>query len=172
MTVIATSTASGGTLRLAHKPFKTMTRQQKIRYLHRQLWHDHSIIRFAKNHPFIDTQEMHKVVRWAHVSIRIVTRNLRALTRVVTYAGSGGSVPAIICRVFGSECVYAKYIAWRESRYQVGASNGTHWGLFQLDASAISAYARGRYSTALDQVLAAKRMRNARGWEPWTCCEG
>jgi hypothetical protein len=84
---------------------------------------------------------------------------------------TGGSVTAIICRVFGPNCAYAKTIAYRESRYSTTASNGTHWGLFQLDSSAISSYASIGYSTAYQQVVAAHNMFLARGWEPWTCCE-
>jgi hypothetical protein len=88
---------------------------------------------------------------------------------------TGGSVPAIICSVFGAaRCPEAKAIARRESGFSTNPQppNPTHFGIFQLDASAIAAYARGRYSTALDQVRAAFRMYLARGWEPWTCCEG
>jgi hypothetical protein len=86
-----------------------------------------------------------------------------------------GSIPAIICRVFGSSrCPEAKSIAWTESKWSTHPypPNPTHFGIFQLDASAIASYARGRYSTAYEQVEAAFRMYLARGWEPWTCCEG
>jgi hypothetical protein len=85
------------------------------------------------------------------------------------------SVPAIICRVFGAaRCAEAQAIARRESGFSTNPQppNPTHFGIFQLDAPAVAAYARGRYRTALDQVRAAFRMFLARGWEPWTCCEG
>lgn len=104
---------------------------------------------------------------------RRVAAHRRYETSARRLASSGASVPATICRVFGAaRCSTAKAIAWRESRYELHpCCNSTHFGLFQLDASALRAYSRGRYSTVLDQVMAAWRMYLARGWEPWTCCE-
>lgn len=87
---------------------------------------------------------------------------------------SSSGVRATICAVFGAaRCSTALAIARTESGFSTNPQppNPTHFGIFQLDASAIAAYAQGRYRTALDQVRAAFRMYLARGWEPWTCCE-
>lgn len=104
-------------------------------------------------------------------------RRVAARRHYATLARTSSSsiVAATICRVFGAaRCATAKAIAWTESKWSTHPypPNPTHFGIFQLDASAIAAYARGRYSTVLDQVRAAFRMYLARGWEPWTCCEG
>jgi hypothetical protein len=84
----------------------------------------------------------------------------------------GGSVQTIICRVFGSQCQEALYIAYRESRYSIHAVNGQYLGLFQMGSGERSAYATAGYATAYEQTVAAHNLYRARGWEPWTCCEG
>ena len=170
--VVCTATAQATVLRLPHKPFSTMTRQEKIHYLKRQRWHDESIIRWWTNHRELANGKVANDLIWASKSLKIVNSNLRKLMGIRTVQVSGNNVPVIICTVFGAySCPVAKAIAWRESRYEIEATNGTHWGLFQLDRSALNAYARNGYSTVYEQVVAAHNMFLARGWEPWTCCE-
>jgi len=83
-------------------------------------------------------------------------------------AGASERSPAsIICRVFGSHCREAQRVAWCESRYNVHATNGDYWGLFQFGS-----YARARYGFAWDayvQARAAYRYFNDAGWAPWQC---
>jgi hypothetical protein len=75
--------------------------------------------------------------------------------------------------VFGtSECSEALHIAEVESGYTTSAANGQYLGLFQLGSGERATYATIGYSTAYQQAVAAHNLFLARGWEPWTCCEG
>lgn len=50
--------------------------------------------------------------------------------------------------------------------------NGQYLGIFQLGSGERAAYATIGYSTAYQQIVAAHNLYRARGFEPWTCCEG
>lgn len=174
MMVAMTTTAGATVLRLPHKPFNHMTRTEKITYLKHQKWHDNSIIRWWHNHRELAGAERTKDVKWATQSLRIVQRNLRALRRPVVQYGGGGSVPEIICRVFGSQCAYAKMVAWRESRYTVGICNSLGYcGLFQMGYHERAMFATIGYATAYEETVAAHNyyeyeVRHGQdGWGPW-----
>lgn len=95
-----------------------------------------------------------------------------------------GSVTDVICQVFRpvETCATALTIAYRESRYKTWAWNSSdHGGLFQLGTGERATYGMKRrvhgvmrtlYATIYEQVVAAHNLWRARGWEPWTCCEG
>lgn len=85
---------------------------------------------------------------------------------------SSASVPALICRVFGSVCGAARSIAWTESRYRTWAKNGQYLGIFQMGSSERETYDTLPYTTAYNQIVDAHNMYLARGFEPWYCCEG
>lgn len=77
--------------------------------------------------------------------------------------------PAVIDMVFGQFGSAARAVAWCESRYYTGASNGQYRGLFQMGSGERARYGHG--SSAYEQALAAKRYFDASGqdWSPWEC---
>lgn len=77
----------------------------------------------------------------------------------------------VIRKVFGRYADEAIRVARCESNFELGARNGQFRGLFQLGSWERATYARGRYSTYLDQTLAAWRyfVATGRGWSPWEC---
>lgn len=89
-----TGTAWGSSLQVKHKPFNQMTRQDKVHFLHKQIRHDHSIIRFWRHHWYLVTSSpdiralSDSQVHWAHSSLRIATKNLHKLI-VPRYATLG-----------------------------------------------------------------------------------
>jgi len=80
-------------------------------------------------------------------------------------------VCAIIIGIFGAHGHDAVSVASCESRLTTTATNGQYTGLFQMGAYERRHYARGHYSTAREQALAAWRYFKATGsdWSPWTC---
>ncbi len=92
--------------------------------------------------------------------------------RVASRRTSSASVPALICRVFGAVCAEAQRIAYTESRYSTSAANGQYLGIFQMGSGERATYATIGYTTAYQQIVAAHNLYRARGFEPWTCCEG
>lgn len=164
----AGTTAHATVLRLPHKPFREMNRQEKIHYLKRQKWHDNSIIRWSHHHRELADAISASDVMWARKSLVIVRRNLKALTAVRGYHSSGGSVQQVICRVFGSQCAMALRVAYRESRYSLTATNGQYEGLFQMGSSERATYATIGYSTAYEQTVAAHNYFAVAGWGPWS----
>lgn len=97
-----------------------------------------------------------------------------ARTRLLLVSSAPSVVPGIICHVFGpADCGEAQAIAWRESRDETWAANSFGYaGLFQLGVGERATYATIGYSSAYEQTVAAHNLFLARGWEPWTCCEG
>jgi hypothetical protein len=90
----------------------------------------------------------------------------------------GAGVASLIDSVFPPGArEQARAIAWCESRldpHSVGRNpDGTHdWGVFQLNDGGTLHALGGTPATALDarwNVLAAKRLYDERGFEPWTC---
>ena len=79
------------------------------------------------------------------------------------------SVPAIICRVFGSYCSQAVAVARCESGLSTTAVNGQYLGIFQMGSSERAIYGGG--GTALEQAQAAYRyfVASGRDWSPWSC---
>lgn len=73
----------------------------------------------------------------------------------------------IIRATFRQHGASAVRVAWCESRLDPRARNGQYRGLFQLGAAERARYGHGR--TVLAQARAARRLFNARGWQPWTC---
>lgn len=165
-------TAQAATMQIHHKPFNNMTRGEKVSYLHKQIRHDHSIIRFWKNHltlqvTYSDTADTQ--TKWAKQSLRIATRNLHRLAITVRhYSRISGSVPQIICRVFREDCSMAERVAYRESRYSIYAQNGQYLGIFQMGSHERSTYATIGYSTAYEQIVAAHNYYLVSGWSPWS----
>ena len=83
-----------------------------------------------------------------------------------------GSPAAIICRVFGSQCRKAVDVARCESRFNIYARNGEHWGLLQMGSYERDYGARHGAPFAWNAWAQA---RNAYaywrdvGWGRWTC---
>ena len=106
--------------------------------------------------------------------VRLLRRNRvlalaanRGRNRRGSYLGHPGSVRGAICSVFGAHCSEALRVAWCESRWNVHATNGQYWGLFQEGE-----YARARYGfawSAWAQARSAYRYFLDAGWSPWTC---
>jgi hypothetical protein len=96
----------------------------------------------------------------------------------VTLSDQAGVV-SLIDRVFPPGArERARAIAWCESRFEayiVGPANpdGTHdWGVFQLNDGGTLQSLGGTRQTALDaewNILAAKRLYDEHGFQPWTC---
>ena len=89
--------------------------------------------------------------------------------RHVDSASKPGSSPVrrAICSVFGAHCSEALRVAWCESRWNVHATNGQYWGLFQFGS-----FARAHYGFAWNawaQARSAYRYFLDAGWSPWTC---
>jgi Transglycosylase-like domain len=167
---VTTMTASASALRLSHRPFNTMTRQGKITYLHRQAFHDHSIIRFWRNHR--DLSSTHKWIRgiqvhWALVSLRIVQRNLQRLsTPVYTVHRSITASSSVIANLL---CIH-KY----EGAWNANTGNGYYGGL-QMDLTFQQSYG-GWYLTHVGtanlwpvsvQLQVAAKAVASRGYSPW-----
>lgn len=75
--------------------------------------------------------------------------------------------------VFGKYASQAIRVAYCETggTFSLNATNGQYRGLFQMGSWERATYSRGRYSTALDQTMAAWRYFAATGydWSPWEC---
>jgi len=80
-----------------------------------------------------------------------------------------GSVPQIICQVFGSACSEAIAVARCESGFSIHAVNGQYLGLFQMGSSERARFATIGYSTAYEQTVAAHNYFLVAGWGPWAC---
>jgi hypothetical protein len=83
--------------------------------------------------------------------------------------GARTRVVRVICRVFGPYCQEAIAVAWCESRFDVWARNGEHFGLFQMGRRERSLYGDGL--GPWNQSRAAFRYFRASGytWRPWVC---
>jgi hypothetical protein len=178
LTTVVLAIALGGavgqaaTLQVKHKPFSKLTRQQTITVLRKQIHKDHSVIRFWHNHPqqrFEYRWIYHIQVHWARTSLKIASANLRKLTQtsVARYSYTG-SIPRLICSVFGSDCTMALRVAYRESRYSIYASNGQYKGIFQMGSAERARFATIGYSTAYQQIVAAHNYFLVSGWSPWS----
>lgn len=171
---LAAATASATSLRLAHKPFSQMTTHQKAAWLHKQAFHDRSIVRFWHNHPElvrIHRYKAHVQVHWARVSLSIVTKNLAKLA-ARHVAVSGGDMGSWLC-------IHRGEGAWDSIGYVNGTA--TYFGGLQEDIGFQKTYGSeflSRYGTAnnwpiIDQIIAARRARDgyagygARGYGPW-----
>ena len=166
MVVLLSSTAgqtaqasSTSILRLAHKPWAQMTRQQKINYLKRQRFHDHSIVRFWHNHPGLMTWRARSDVHWAQQSLKIVKHNLNKLT-YVSHVVSGN--------VSGLLCIHGHEGAWDDP-------SPPYWGGLQMDLNFQKAYGPEflrLWGTAdhwpiWAQLQAGLRAVKVRGYNPW-----
>ncbi len=80
-----------------------------------------------------------------------------------------GSVPTVICRVFGASCSEAISVARCESGFSIHAVNGQYLGIFQMGSSERATYATIGYATAYEQIVAAHNYFAVAGWGPWTC---
>lgn len=100
-------------------------------------------------------------------TMRVRGRTIRRLRRELASREIG---PTLAIRlVFGPYADAALRVAWCESRWHTGATNGQYLGLFQMGD-----YARGRYghsSSALGQARAAYAyfVASGRDWSPWEC---
>lgn len=170
--MVATSTANAQTvLRLPHKPFSQMNNAQKVSYLRKQIRHDHSIIRFYKHHRTLQSTELAGAAKWAKISLRIASANLRKLTAVSRVA-SGSDMGAWLC-------IHRYEGGWGQIGYVHGVA--TYFGGLQMDMGFQRTYGSeflSRYGTAnhwpiIDQIIAARRARDgyggygARGYGPW-----
>lgn len=160
----AASTAQAGVLQLAHKPFNRMTTGQKITYLKKQRFHDKSIIRYWEHRRQLQMAYSSAQVQWAKKSLRIVQRNLHALTQAVhqTVAGVVGSVKSALL------CIHRYEGSWSDP-------GSPYWGGLQMDMNFQSAYGPEflkRWGTAdhwpvWAQLTAGARAVKARGYAPW-----
>lgn len=162
-------TAQASSLRVVHKPWNKMTRHQKVVVLKKQIFKDHSVIRFWHNHT--DLWQKHsdianRDVHWARVSLPIATANLKKLT--AHYVSYSGSVPQLICNVFKSACSMALRVARRESGFSIYAANGQYLGIFQMGSAERAKFATIGYSTAYEQIIAAHNYFLVSGWSPWS----
>lgn len=178
LTVVVLVVALGGatgqaaqarSLRVAHKPWNKMSRHGKIVVLRKQIHKDKSVIRFWHNHT--DLWQKHSYianrdVHWARVSLPIATASLKRLT--AHYVSYSGSVPQLICKVFGSACSMAVRVASRESGFSIYARNGQYLGIFQMGSSERAKFATIGYSTAYEQIVAAHNYFLVSGWSPWS----
>ena len=161
VTMVATSTTRAAQLQLKHRPFKTMTRQQKINYLHRQIRHDHSIVRFFRNHHALVTAKTRTYVKWAKTSLRVAGANLRKLLVVPVAHAASGVIHNLLC-------IHRYEGAWNDP-------DSPYWGGLQMDMNFQRAYGReflNRWGTAdkwpvWAQLQAGARGVAARGYEPW-----
>lgn len=155
--------AQAFSLRLKHKPFKVMTRQEKVDYLKAQIHKDRCVIRFWKHHTHIKgiTQ---KEIHWSKVSLRISTRNLHKFDERT----HGAYIPQLICSVFGPNCSMALKVAQRESGFCTCAVNGQYLGIFQMGTSERAKFATIGYTTAYQQIIAAHNYFLVSGWSPWS----
>ncbi len=80
-----------------------------------------------------------------------------------------GSVPSIICSVFGAACQEAIAVARCESGFSIHAVNGQYLGIFQMGSSERARFATIGYATAYEQVVAAHNYFVVSGWGPWAC---
>ena len=87
----------------------------------------------------------------------------------VVVSSSQGSVPSIICSVFGSACSEAVAVARCESGFSTTAVNGQYLGIFQMGSSERATYATIGYATAYEQIVAAHNYYAIAGWGPWAC---
>jgi hypothetical protein len=94
-------------------------------------------------------------------------RRIRA--RHLAASRQSTSIPAVICRVFGSACTEARSVAYCESRYSIHAVNGQYLGLFQMGSNERATYATIGYATAYEQTVAAHNYFVIAGWRPWAC---
>lgn len=101
---------------------------------------------------------------------KVLLRNEASISHLL--ASHIAAVIAAIMSVFGP--VHGKdavSVSWCESRHSIHARNGQYRGLFQMGAWERRNYAHGRYRTARDQALAARRYFRATGrdWGAWSC---
>lgn len=164
-----TTPANASVLRLPHKPFAHMTRSEKVKYLKRQIRHDHSIIRFWTNHRTLAAYSEigGKQIRWAQASLRIASKNLKKLTVVASHVISGSDMSAWLC-------IHSHEGAWNDP-------GSPYWGGLQMDMGFQSTYGSEflrRWGTAdhwpvWAQITAARRARDGyagygpRGYGPW-----
>lgn len=165
LVLVTTSTAQATTLQISHKPFNRMSPREKKHYLKKQIFHDRSIIRFAKNHNQINTHELRNAVTWAYKSLRIAGKNLRRLLAVPVVrpvvTASSGVIAALLC-----------IHHWEGSWTDPG---GPYWGGLQMDLSFQQAYGPEffkRWGTAdhwpvWAQLVAGARAVAVRGFNPW-----
>ena len=81
-------------------------------------------------------------------------------------------VPSItaVAKRYGLSAAGMIRVAHCESRLQRTATNGQYLGLFQLGSVARKLYLRGDWRDAYANAEAAARLvRHAHGWRPWTC---
>jgi hypothetical protein len=173
----------------AHEPAKKELHCGQI-----HVWHERGVLRWVKNHRILTIEAsdaqvaahyaamqrnhlwlLQRAQRWVQEARHRLWLARQAKIQHASHTSytPTGSVPHIICAVFGSaNCSEALYIARRESGFETWAANGQYLGLFQMGSSERATYATIGYSTAYQQTVAAHNLFLARGWEPWTCCEG
>ncbi len=95
---------------------------------------------------------------------------IRRLRTTLERARVDGIGPVLAIRlVFGDYAEQALRVAWCESRWDTGATNGQFLGLYQMGDFARSTY--GHSGSALGQAQAAYRyfVASGRDWSPWSC---
>jgi hypothetical protein len=156
------TTAQATVLRLPHKPFTSMTRQEKIHYLKRQKWHDNSLIRWYRHHGQLASMGGAHNYQWAKQSLRIVTRNLQRLTRPTLSSSVSGSV------IHNLLCIHRYEGAWNDP-------NAPYWGGLQMDLTFQQTYGNyylqhmgtaDHWPPSIQLQVAAKAVAS-RGYSPW-----
>lgn len=77
----------------------------------------------------------------------------------------------VICAVFGKYCSQALRVAWCESRYDVWATNGQYWGLFQMGSSERAKYGHAWNAWAESRAAYRYFKDTHYTWGPWQECK-
>lgn len=175
----AANVARASGLQIPHKPWKQMTMQQKIKVLRKQIHKDRSVLRFWRNHGYLEAQsssiavQINKETHWAKTSLKIASKNLHHLLSVRANKLGGSDLSVWMC-------IHSYEGSW----FDPGAP---YWGGLQMDLTFQQQYGpefMKRYGTAdhwpiADQITAARRARDgwhnpysgrtfyARGYSPW-----
>lgn len=149
--------------------------RQGIAWSRRRTWHWQDAAHTHRSPTIRGARRTHSVgyLRWVEQRWnrrRVAAYKLAHRSRVASVAATGGTVPTLICRVFGSAaCSKAIDVARCESGFSIHAVNGQYLGIFQMGSSERATYATIGYATAYEQIVAAHNYYVVSGWGPWAC---
>jgi len=153
-----------------------------ISWARARTWHWQDVAHVARSRPIKGAGGYHSPgylrwveKRWNRRRIAAYKYAHRPVYHAPTVVASpSGSVPQLICRVFGSvACAEAVHIAYRESHFETWAANGQYLGIFQMGSTERATYGLHDshhhllYSTAYEQIVAAHNYYLVAGWGPW-----
>lgn len=165
--VISTSVHTGHQRQLA----AVSTTQQVAGLRHAIRWHRGKTWRLQDQAGVSRTPTRHverhtTSVPFLHWVNNLWLRRQKAASRLLR--SHSGSVPNLICRVFGANCSMALRVARRESGFCTCAVNGQYLGIFQMGYHERQRFATIGYSTAWQQIVAAHNYFMVSGWSPWS----